>query len=58
VLETLTARLLYRNSDAFRCIKNAHLMREADRFYKTACFDADFRARMVKALRLAQLPEE
>jgi hypothetical protein len=33
-------------------------VREADRFYKTACFDADFRDRMVKALRLAGLREE
>jgi adenylate cyclase len=33
-------------------------VREADRFYKTACFDADFRDRMVKALRLTGLPEE
>jgi tetratricopeptide (TPR) repeat protein len=33
-------------------------VREADRFYKTACFDADFRDRMVKALRLAGLAEE
>jgi adenylate cyclase len=33
-------------------------VREADRFYKTACFDADFRDRMVEALRLAGLREE
>lgn len=31
---------------------------EADRYYKMWCFDEDFRARMVKALRLAGLREE
>jgi len=33
-------------------------VREADRLYASWCFDADFRDRMVKALRLAGLPEE
>jgi hypothetical protein len=31
---------------------------EADRVYKMLCFDADFRQRMVTALRLAGLREE
>ncbi len=33
-------------------------VREADRLYTLWCFDADFRGRMVKALRLAGLREE
>jgi TolB-like protein/class 3 adenylate cyclase len=33
-------------------------VREADRLYALWCFDADFRERMVKALRLAGLREE
>jgi tetratricopeptide (TPR) repeat protein len=33
-------------------------VREADRLYAVWCFDADFRDRMVKALRLAGLREE
>ena len=33
-------------------------VREADRLYTLWCFDADFRDRMVKALRLAGLREE
>lgn len=33
-------------------------VREADRLYTLWCFDADFRERMVKALRLAGLREE
>lgn len=33
-------------------------VREADRLYALWCFDADFRGRMVKALRLAGLREE
>jgi adenylate cyclase len=33
-------------------------VREADRYYAMWCFDADFRNRMVKALRLAGLREE
>ena len=32
-------------------------VREADRYYAMWCFDADFRDRMVKALRLAGLRE-
>jgi adenylate cyclase len=33
-------------------------VREADRYYKTWCFDADFRERMTRALRLAGLREQ
>lgn len=33
-------------------------VREADRYYTVWCFDADFRDRMVRALRLAGLREE
>jgi adenylate cyclase len=33
-------------------------VREADRYYTMWCFDADFRDRMVRALRLAGLREE
>jgi tetratricopeptide (TPR) repeat protein len=39
-------------------LKPGMSVREADRFYKTWCFDADFRDKMVTALRLAGLPEE
>jgi adenylate cyclase len=38
-------------------LKPGMSVREADRFYKIWCFDADFRDRIVKALRLAGLPE-
>ncbi|HEV3249098.1 MAG TPA: hypothetical protein VG124_18015 [Beijerinckiaceae bacterium] len=31
---------------------------EADRYYARWCFDADFRDKMVTALRLAGSPEE
>ena len=33
-------------------------VREADRYYTMWCFDADFRDRMVRALRLAGLRDE
>lgn len=39
-------------------LKPAISVRTADHFYKIWCFDADFRNRMVTALRLAGLPEE
>jgi tetratricopeptide (TPR) repeat protein len=39
-------------------LKPGMTVREADRYYKTWCFDADFRQRMTTALRLAGLPEE
>lgn len=38
-------------------LKPGMSVREADRFYKIWCFDADFRDRIVKALRLAGMPE-
>jgi len=33
-------------------------VREADRYYTLWCFDADYRDRMVRALRLAGMREE
>jgi adenylate cyclase len=39
-------------------LKPTTSVREADRYYKMWCFDADFRGRMVTALRLAGLREE
>ncbi len=38
-------------------LKSGMSVRRADHFYKIWCFDADFRDRMVTALRLAGLPE-
>ena len=32
-------------------------VREADRYYKMWCFDADYREKMAKALRMAGLRE-
>jgi adenylate cyclase len=39
-------------------LKPGMTVHEADRYYKMWCFDADFRNRMITALRLAGLPEE
>jgi adenylate cyclase len=39
-------------------LKPGMTVSEADRYYKMWCFDADFRQRMNRALRLAGLPEE